>query len=557
MLELLNKFYPHGYDKPYNKSILTKDPDAVNALIQHTSFLQESVSISERLYCLKHNTQPTICECGNTTQFKNQKVGFATFCSRKCMNESSITKEKRYTSTMKSQGGIGFASNKIATKIRHTNLTRYGHENPTQDKVVAAKISSSWKLVNKETLLEKRQTTNIEKYGVKYHQQNPKQKEKIKDALINNHGGIGFASNTIANKIKHTNLRRYGHENVMSNKDIQQKHKTSMKTIYGVHNISELGNDAWNHFKNTFNENTFELTMSLKEMERYYGVRYYTISKFLQQFGYTFSTISSYEQELRNLLPNEFIFNDRTILNGKELDFYSENRKLAIEFNGILFHSEKYGKDENYHNNKTNECINKDIRLIHIFEYEWLDKKDIIISMLNSKLDIFDKQYDDLLVIKNIDTLTTDSFLEENHLQGADESTIKLGLFYNDEIVSIMTFGLSKYDNYQYTLHRYCTKKHTQVIDGILRLFNHFISHNQPISIVANADRRYSGRSYEKLGFIKSHISSPKGWLFGKHIDGLVSEIDSLEGAYNEKTNESNRIWDCGEDIFVWRKDSI
>jgi G:T-mismatch repair DNA endonuclease (very short patch repair protein) len=59
-----------------------------------------------------------------------------------------------------------------------------------------------------------------------------------------------------------------------------------------------------------------------------------------------------------SLYNKEIIRNDRTVLNGKELDIYLPDYNLAIEFNGLYWHSEDYvGK--NYHLNKTIECEKK------------------------------------------------------------------------------------------------------------------------------------------------------------------------------------------------------
>ena len=78
--------------------------------------------------------------------------------------------------------------------------------------------------------------------------------------------------------------------------------------------------------------------------------------------------------------------NDRSILeNRHELDIYIPDRQLAIEFDGVFWHNEM-NKPVNYHLNKTEECNKKGIKLIHIFEDEWLDKPNIWKSMLNNLL---------------------------------------------------------------------------------------------------------------------------------------------------------------------------
>ena len=131
--------------------------------------------------------------------------------------------------------------------------------------------------------------------------------------------------------------------------------------------------------------------------------------------------------------------NNRSIING-ELDIYLPELQIAIEFNGIYWHSDIY-KDKNYHINKTNECINLNIKLIHIWEDEWLQKKEIILSRIKNLIGISNKIYARKCIIKEIDNKEYKLFIEENHLQGFVGAKIKLGLFHNNEIVSVMSFG--------------------------------------------------------------------------------------------------------------------
>jgi len=66
--------------------------------------------------------------------------------------------------------------------------------------------------------------------------------------------------------------------------------------------------------------------------------------------------------------------NDRTILDGLELDIYLPEYKLGIEFNGLYWHSELF-KNKDYHLNKTLECKKRNIELLHIFEDDWMFKQ--------------------------------------------------------------------------------------------------------------------------------------------------------------------------------------
>lgn len=98
--------------------------------------------------------------------------------------------------------------------------------------------------------------------------------------------------------------------------------------------------------------------------------------------------ISKEETELKDFLNSldiKIIENDRMILEGKELDIFIPSHNIAIEYNGLYWHSEQY-IDKNYHLNKTEACEAKGIQLIHIFEDEWLYKQDIVKSRLKNIL---------------------------------------------------------------------------------------------------------------------------------------------------------------------------
>ena len=155
------------------------------------------------------------------------------------------------------------------------------------------------------------------------------------------------------------------------------------------------------------------------------------------------------EKEIQTFLQNELninnlIINDRTICDGLELDIYIPENKLALEINGNYFHSELGGKkNKYYHVNKTELCESKNIQLIHIFEDEWLFKNDVIKKRIKSILrtDSTNKIFARNCIVKEINTNDYKQFVENNHLQGFTSSKIKLGLFHNDKLISVMSFG--------------------------------------------------------------------------------------------------------------------
>ena len=226
---------------------------------------------------------------------------------------------------------------------------------------------------------------------------------------------------------------------------------------------------------------------------------------------------------IRENYNNKIIKSDRKILSGKELDIYLPDLNLAFEFNGLYWHNE-LNKENKYHLMKTNLCENKNIQLIHIWEDNWLYKQEIVKSMILNKLG---KTKNKIMArkceIKEIDNnKLIRQFLDENHLQGFVGSKIKIGLFYDNELVSIMTFGKKRIamgnrinNDGEYEMLRFCNKLNTQIIGGASKILSYFIKTYQPKSILSFADRRYSiGNLYKKLGFEYIGNSKPNYWYF-------------------------------------------
>ena len=262
--------------------------------------------------------------------------------------------------------------------------------------------------------------------------------------------------------------------------------------------------------------------------------------------------------------------NKRTILNKKELDFYFPKLKIAIELNGNYWHSELSGnKSKNYHLNKTIECENLGIQLIHIFEDEWMFKKEIVKNRLKHILNINNNSiYARNCIIKEIDIKSKNNFLNTYHLQGADKSKIKLGIFNLNELIGVMTFGKPRIalgyknnENNTYELIRFVTNK--RIIGGASKLLSYFTKNHKPNKIITYADRRWSkGNLYEKIGFKKVSDGVPNYWYINKknyltrfyrfnfRKNVLNEKLDkfnqNLTEWENMQLNDYDRIWDCG-----------
>jgi hypothetical protein len=246
-----------------------------------------------------------------------------------------------------------------------------------------------------------------------------------------------------------------------------------------------------------------------------------------------------------------------------EIDIYLPERKIAIEYCGLYWHSEESGKDKNYHLNKLNHCNELGIRLITIFEDEWLYKQDIVIDKL---LHIISSRTTPRVYARNCEIVNVtkkqrDKFMERHHIQGDGPGSITYGLRYNDQLVAVMT--LIKKANHVWILNRYATS--IGVTGGFSKLVNHFACNNQWDTIVSFADRRWSeGNVYYKNGFVLDNtlapdyqyiIGSNRVHKFNFRHSTMAKKLKKYDPAISESANMTNnnikKIWNCGLLRFV------
>ena len=276
-------------------------------------------------------------------------------------------------------------------------------------------------------------------------------------------------------------------------------------------------------------------------------------------------TKSSFEYELQQLFPN-MKHSKKDIISPYEIDLYDEKKKIGIEFNGNYWHGEK-NKKRLFHQQKSLLAESKGIFLYHIFEYEWKEKKQQILNQLNNLLGInIDKIYARKCVIKEVDNEYKKIFLEENHLQGNDSSSVKLGLYYNNELVSLMTFCKPRFNKkYEWELSRFCSKAGCNVVGGASKLFKYFVEKYNPKNIISYSNIAHTrGKIYETLGFKFDSISKPNYvWSNGHNY---LSRYDCQKHKLLEQGFEGNsetkimyskgyyRIYDCGNKVWIWNK---
>ena len=403
-----------------------------------------------------------------------------------------------------------------------------------------------------------------------------KTKEKERQTKLKRHGDPNYNNRE---KYFKTCLEKYNNKSYLATEEFLNRSKESHLEKYGVENINQR------HFINLEDLNEVYFRNNYIKDERF------LVEDCASHFNFGLGTAIAYKEKFNITELNKSnkcrtqqiifdsinvenkIFNDRHL--GKELDVYLPDHNLAIEYDGLMFHSEgnfihnKFnGPEKSYHLKKTELCLENNIQLFHIFEGEDLD---LWMSMINSKLGLNNKIFARKCIIKELKSKETEEFLNENHLQGFCQAKINVGLFYEDELVSVMTFSKPRFNKkYDYELIRFCSKRNHTIVGGASKLWKYFVNKYNPNSVITYANRRFSnGEIYKTLGFTFLEKTSPNYFYFKTQDRKLYNRVkfqkhklkdklntfdENLSEAENMFNNDYRRIYDCGNLKFEWIK---
>jgi len=265
------------------------------------------------------------------------------------------------------------------------------------------------------------------------------------------------------------------------------------------------------------------------------------------------------EEVIADSLKKHFslLRNNRTLISPNELDIVIPGKKLAIEYCGLYWHSEKAGKKRKYHYNKLMSCKKAGYRLITIFEDELYINKDLVIEVLLNILNY--RKLNDInvrkCIISEISLEVAHDFCNTHHIQGYQDSEVNIGIYNEKELVSIMSFSLLPAfnncvgDNYDcWEITRFCSKTGVSTIDIAAKLLSYFKDNYNPTKLIVYSDRRWSeGDFYKDLGFIKVDEIQPNCWGFkGLKRFSIHRAGPSTKTAADLNEIGCNRIWDCG-----------
>lgn len=285
--------------------------------------------------------------------------------------------------------------------------------------------------------------------------------------------------------------------------------------------------------------------------------------------------VSGFEVMMANIFDSHgltFIRNDRSVIAPQELDFVFPDQKIAIEINGLAFHSEvRGGKGRSYHKNKMKSARAAGYDLIQVYDVELLGDKvrSRTIRRVLSRLGVYERTtYARRTTCRPIDATTARSFLEYHHTQDAISAKVRYGLYTSsDELVAVMTFGKARYASADWELYRFASAG--RVVGGASKLFARFVLDHTPTTVVSYSDNRWgAGGVYEALQFVKQGTSQPNYWYFlpdeasrwyhrtkfQKHkLQDLLVEYNASDTEWaNMQSAGYDRVWDCGSTTWIW-----
>lgn len=574
-------------------SLSKTPPEKLGTLLEETSFLQPiNPSFTIRKYCIENNIHSIpLCEtCGNHASINaaNAKKGFNKFCSMDCRkNADKLDKdvldklsnkewlyEQRITlqkskDTIAEELGISITPVNKWIKIHGIDHVKYNKNNTDMSNTLG----------NKEWLYEQYVTnglglrdiaamcncgTGIVTNFMNFHEIKRRNVSEVlltEDALCklndaewlknmyvlehNSLETISAALNcspcTVSNYLKSFNISL----------------KTSSESKLSVDAYKLLNNYDWLYEKYVSDH------LTLRNIAELLGCSDTCVGRYISKCGIEIRKegVSSQEYKIRTFLDSigvEYMSSVKTMITPYELDIYIPSSNIAIEINGVHWHSELY-KPNSYHKMKYDMCKSMGIRLVHLYEDDINMRFDIIkrllMNMLNKCNDqrVFARKCQ---VIHDIDHSQLVNFFDTHHIQGYVNHSTNICLQYDNEIVAAMLFTGNQ-------LVRYTTSK--KIIGGLTKL----TKHSKLDTIYTFLDiQMFDGSSYINNGFkIIDHIKPDYRYVyadkrmhkfnFRKSRFKNDPKLEYITGATEHELalmNKIYRIYDCGKLKLVWHR---
>lgn len=495
------------------------------------------------LYMNQIKDRPVCVICGKPVKFRSVNKGYTDTCSRECDLQLKSQSHKKIWN--------GYTKEEKTARVKQMEDTR------------EAKTGYRTPFANPDTR-KQIEKTMLERYGTLYY--------------ISEEGRKNFQKKMEEKREEiDVKISKSWSEKTQEEKsNINQKRAQTCVERFGVYNYSKT--DEFHKFMSNTTKSLWQNTNWLDKvkntnLERY-GVMYSCLAKHVQDSNG--KQISQSNKEFAQLLEESGIKNVEVEFSLKKYSYDVKVRDTLIEIDPSYTHNSTIGpyfhgkhlepKDKDYHQQKTKFAQENGYQCIHVWDWDQLEK---VIYMLSNREKIYARECE----VKEVNLETTKEFLNLYHLQNSCRNQeIRLGLYYKEQLVEVMTFGNPRYNSkYQWELLRLCTRPGYIVVGGANKLFTYFIEQYKPTSVISYCDNsKFDGTVYYKLGMKYLGTSKPTSHWYNiktkQHItDNLLRQrgADQLLGTkYGKGTSNKDimlaegfvEVYDCGQSTFVWTR---
>lgn len=491
----------------------------------------DTETIGETVYRICHdlNEKPKCIICGKPCRFINHIIGYDSVCSNECMHVNEIPAiTDEYIKSLDEKGGL---------------------------------YKPSWKGYYKvETYLKNKFKENYREYKEAVYMIKHDMDEQPKCPVCGNPCIFSNDYNVFRSYCSH-NCQMV---------DLLSKHADILSEQLGCE--VTVNNEKQFIFKGLCDKHpTFSLPLHRVHSRCNHGrYKYTVICPICNPERNPETSIELIIKGILDALNIKYDQHNRKLIPPKELDFYLPDYNIAIECNGMYWHSEAK-KESIYHYNKMKLCQDKGIKLLSFWEYDIINNtdkvKDIIASHCNKNKKIYARE----CTIKELDIEETRQFLNQYHLQGSINAKIKLGLFYKDKLIMVMTFGkLRTFMNvhgseYDYELYRLCTKHGYTVIGGASKLLKFFKRNYKWNTIISYSMNDISeGNVYEKIGFKYEHETKKGFFYYDLMNDKIINRYSLTKSNVDDGSGRSAdaiieelgyiKCYNCGTKKYIINK---
>lgn len=505
------------------------------------------------------------------------KYDSSKFCCKKCSYKH--TAAKSFKTFRERNPGVSSPCHLpgVQDKVKKTMVEKYGVEYISQSKEVRKKIQdtcmknygSKTPLENKE-IYQKTYESNIVNHDGKYYLATEEARElsneahrteeyrkwaketydpsKRKQAIIDKYGVDNvFKLKEFQDRIKQTNLDRYGVDNPGKFPEIITR-RMETRMLSNIKNQEEFNKDFI--LSKFIADNKFDI----ETCAQYFGLTVYAINYFKIKFGIEYPNLvsvnntleSEFYQYVQSLTNEEIIRHERKLFDYKmELDIYIPTRKIAFEFNGNYWHSQNIGAPKEYHLWKTQMCKSKGIRLIHIWEHEWVKSKEKCKDFISS---IFKEKVNDE---NGYACIVENRYLKTINYNYFDENSIKIMFRSNNKIISIVEFIEKDKNNWEIVSFTGDLFNLDQILKCFKSKFN-----PESISILLDLSK-YDNEYFINNGFVLDNLIEPTYfWVKSGNIyadNDLVTKFDINKENFNELLNDTKflKCYNSGFELLI------